>query len=98
MHDLQDDNYACQGSGSIRTWKTSYGLRKWERQEGAGTRVRVPRPRAERLCRLCEGGVEDELHLVAECTAYAAVQQRHARLFEGFRGSAAGGAQGGVLI
>ena len=60
--------------------------RKWERREGAGTRARVPLPRAERLCRLCEGGVGDELHVVAECPAYAAVRQRHARLFEGLGG------------
>lgn len=49
--------------------------RKWDRHEGAGMRARVPLPRAERLCRLCDGGVGDELHVAAECPAYAAVRQ-----------------------
>lgn len=60
--------------------------RKWERREGEGTRQRVSLPRAERLCRLCEGGVGDELHVVAECPAYAAVRRRHAHLFEDLGG------------
>ena len=52
--------------------------RKWERVGGA----RVSLPRAERVCKLCGVGVGDELHMIAECTAYAAVRQRHAHLFE----------------
>jgi hypothetical protein len=60
--------------------------RKWERVQGEGAGQRVSLPRAERLCRLCESGVGDELHVVAECPAYAAVRQRHARLFEGLGG------------
>jgi hypothetical protein len=55
---------------------------KWEYQEVDGVRVRAPVPRAERLCKLCGDGVGDELHMLAECSAYAAVQQRHAPLFE----------------
>ena len=60
--------------------------RKWERVPGEGAGQRVSLPRAERLCRLCESGVGDELHVVAECPAYAAVRQRHACLFEGLGG------------
>ena len=40
--------------------------RKWERVGGA----RVSLPRAERVCKLCGVGVGDELHMIAECTAY----------------------------
>lgn len=70
--------------------------RKWDSQAGRGTRLRVPLPRAERLCTMC--GVGDGLYVVAEyqCTAYAAVGQRHAHVFEGL-GVATGGAQEGVL-
>lgn len=39
-------------------------------------------PREDRLCKLCAAGVGDELHMVTECAGYAAVRQRHARLFE----------------
>ena len=56
--------------------------RKWERVDGA----RVSLSRAERLCKLCGVGVGDELHMIAECTAYAAVRQRHAHLFEDLGG------------
>jgi hypothetical protein len=52
-----------------------------ERVQGEGACQQVSLPRAERLCRLCESGVGDELHVVAECPAYAAVRQRRARLF-----------------
>jgi hypothetical protein len=53
---------------------------KWEFQEADGVRVHAPVPRAERLCRLCGEGVGDELHMLADCSAYAAVRQRHAHL------------------
>lgn len=42
--------------------------------------------RASRLCRLCQQGVGDELHVVAECEAYTAIRQSHADLFVEFGG------------
>ncbi len=54
---------------------------KWSHQVIDGTRVRVPLPREERLCQLCGTGVGDEKHMIAECSAYAAVRQRHSHLF-----------------
>ena len=28
------------------------------------------KPRAERICKICNDGVEDEVHVVTKCTAY----------------------------
>ena len=42
--------------------------------------------RAARLCRFCQQGVGDELHMVAECEAYDAVRREHAELFRDFGG------------
>ena len=28
------------------------------------------KPRAERICKICNDGVEDEVHVVTRCTAY----------------------------
>ena len=42
--------------------------------------------RAARVCRLCQQGVGDELHMVAECEAYDAVRREHAELFSHFGG------------
>ena len=28
------------------------------------------KPRAERICKVCKDGVEEELHIVAKCNAY----------------------------
>jgi hypothetical protein len=39
-------------------------------------------PRDRRVCGLCMMGVGDELHMVAECTCYTAVRERHQPLFE----------------
>jgi len=41
---------------------------------------RIPRDR--RICGLCLMGVGDELHMVAECTCYTAIRERHQHLFE----------------
>ncbi len=54
----------------------------WERQVVDGVRMRVSLPRAERLCKLCEAGIGDESHVIAECVEYSAVRHRHAHLFE----------------
>lgn len=55
---------------------------KWVSQPVDGGRVRVSVPREDRCCGLCDAGVGDELHMVTECPAYAAVRQRHPHLFE----------------
>jgi hypothetical protein len=36
---------------------------------------------AARLCRFCQQGVGDEMHMLAECEAYDAVRRSHADLF-----------------
>ena len=33
-------------------------------------------PSEQRICQVCEGGVEDELHLFMKCPAYNARRQR----------------------
>jgi hypothetical protein len=45
-------------------------------------RVRLSIPRQERLCKLCLAGIGDEMHMITECVAYAAVRQRHSPLFD----------------
>jgi hypothetical protein len=55
--------------------------RKWESQVVEGTRVRLSIPGQERLCKLCLAGIGDEMHMITECVAYTAVQQRHSQLF-----------------
>jgi hypothetical protein len=39
--------------------------------------------RAARLCRFCQQGVGDEMHMLAECEAYDVVRRSHADLFFG---------------
>jgi hypothetical protein len=45
--------------------------------------------RTTRLCRLCQHGVGDELHMWAECEEYTTVRRSHAHLFADFGGWAA---------
>ena len=41
--------------------------------------------RSARVCQRCEGGqVEDEFHMVFECSAYAGLRSRNSQLFAGF--------------
>jgi hypothetical protein len=42
--------------------------------------------RAARLCRFCQHGVGDEMHMLAECEAYDAVRRSHADLFSDLGG------------
>jgi len=54
---------------------------------GRRQRPRVPRP--QRLCRVCGGGVvEDLLHFVFECTAYTSIRSRYQLQLEGTQPSA----------
>lgn len=43
-------------------------------------------PRDRRFCGLCGVGIGDELHMLAECTCYAAVRERHQHIFESLGG------------
>jgi hypothetical protein len=47
-----------------------------------------PKPRAQRLCRMCaQNVVEDEMHFMFECTAYDHIRQQYADdLFQEFGG------------
>ena len=48
-----------------------------------GSRGKDPIPRQERLCKLCEGGLGDELHLVFDCPALQDIRDQYAHLFVG---------------
>lgn len=76
----------CLAAFRVAAHDLEIETRKWERQVVDGVRLRVPVPREDRTCQLCGVGVGDEMHMIAECTAYAAVRRRHAHLFEGLGG------------
>jgi len=49
---------------------------KWSKpQRAAGAESAVAVDRITRLCRLCQRGVGDELHILAECEEYTPVRR-----------------------
>ena len=49
----------------------------WDLEVSRLARASEHRPRAERTCRVCQGGgVEDERHVLLECPCYAQLRQR----------------------
>lgn len=58
---------------------------KWKKPRN-GTSATGSEARSDRLCRLCQQKLGDELHMVAECPEYDVVRRANARLFDALGG------------